>query len=194
MEKKDLIKYYADFILYGNRTMEEAAIALGISKRTLQLYINTHLKQQDEKLYEKVRQHLENIAQQRHSLGGKIGKRTTSYDKEQIETMADRLIAAFFDDKTPSSVKETKTLEQLSSQYKIPKSTLYDLLMKSLDNERKSQIKSIFEYNKTIGKSTPKAIEDDLKYYDKPQEEKVIKDNIDISQIESSKKSGSNKR
>lgn len=193
MKKEDIVKYYADYILYGNKTMEEAAIALGISKRTLQLYINNYLKEQDEELYKKVKEHLEHIAHQRHSLGGKIGKRTTSYDTEQIQTMADRLIKDFFDQKTNGQVKEVKTLEQLSNEYHIPKSTLYDLLMKSLSSDKKNQIKSIFEYNKTIGKSYARNIDDDFKYEVLP-EEKVIRDNLSIDQLGSRKESGPNKR
>ena len=145
MIKQAILEYEATYIIYGNKTMDEVAKALNISTRTLQLHINKELKESNPELYQKVRDRLDEITKKRIADGGKRGKRKTSYDLNRINSIADDFIENFKE--TPMSLKE------LSEKNGIPQSTLYELFMKYLEKEKLAMVKSVFEYNNTIGKS-----------------------------------------
>lgn len=183
MAKKEILEYEAMYLIYGNKTMDEAADALKISTRTLQLHINKELKETNPELYKEVRKRLDEISKQRHSLGGKKGKRTTGYDIEFINQIADELIGNFKDKSSFLKQVGTTSLRYLSDRYKIPTSTLYELFMEYLDKEKLDMIKSIFEYNRTIAKRNKNTFEE----FDKNDFDKVQED-IGVKKVEKTKR------
>ena len=153
MAKKEILEYEATYIIYGNKTMDEVAESLKISTRTLQLHMNKELKEINPELYKQVRERLDEISKQRNILGGKKGKRTTNYDIELINKIADELIENFKDKTSYLKLVGITNIRTLAEKYNIPPSTLYELLTKYLDEEKLATIKSIFEYNKTLANS-----------------------------------------
>lgn len=143
MEEK--IKYEATYILYSkNKTLEEIANELNISKRTLQNHINTLLPEIDKELYEKVRIKIDDTSKLKNALGGQISKKNSSYTKEEIEFLCKEFTKAFND----NNKEEIMSLREFAEKYNIPKSTLYDVLTKYVTDNDLSMIKSLFEFNK----------------------------------------------
>ena len=52
MKQNPMTRYYAEYLLHGKRTMQEAADSLKIHKRTLQRHINDYLAKEDKDLYD----------------------------------------------------------------------------------------------------------------------------------------------
>lgn len=143
MEEK--IKYEAEYILYSkNKTLEEIADELNISKRTLQNHINTLLPEIDKKLYEKVRIKIDETSKLRNIKGGQTSKKYSSYTKEEIEYLCNEFTKAF----NNNNKEEIMSLREFAEKYNIPKSTLYDILTKYVTDNDLSMIKSLFEFNK----------------------------------------------
>ena len=143
MEEK--IKYEAEYILYSkNKTLEEIAKELNISKRTLQNHINTLLPEIDKDLYEKVRTKIDETSKLKNALGGQTSKKVSSYTKEEIEFLCKEFTKAFSD----NDKDEIMSLREFAEKYNIPKSTLYDILTKYVTYNYLSMIKSLFEFNK----------------------------------------------
>lgn len=143
MEEK--IKYEAEYILYSkNKTLEEIADELNISKRTLQNHINTLLPEIDKKLYEKVRIKIDETSKLRNIKGGQTGKKHSSYTQEEIEYLCNEFTKAF----NNNNKEEIMSLREFAEKYNIPKSTLYDILTKYVTDNDLSMIKSLFEFNK----------------------------------------------
>lgn len=143
MEEK--IKYEAEYILYSkNKTLEEIADELNISKRTLQNHINTLLPEIDKKLYEKVRIKIDETSKLRNIKGGQTSKKNSSYTQEEIEYLCNEFTKAF----NNNNKEEIMSLREFAEKYNIPKSTLYDILTKYVTNNDLSMIKSLFEFNK----------------------------------------------
>ena len=143
MEEK--IKYEAEYILYSkNKTLEEISDELNISKRTLQIHINTLLPEIDKKLYEKVRIKIDETSKLRNIKGGQTGKKHSSYTQEEIEYLCNEFTKAF----NNNNKEEIMSLREFAEKYNIPKSTLYDILTKYVTDNDLSMIKSLFEFNK----------------------------------------------
>lgn len=143
MEEK--IKYEAEYILYSkNKTLEEIADELNISKRTLQNHINTLLPEIDKKLYEKVRIKIDETSKLRNIKGGQTSKKNSSYTQEEIEYLCNEFTKAF----NNNNKEEIMSLREFAEKYNIPKSTLYDVLTKYVTDNDLSMIKSLFEFNK----------------------------------------------
>lgn len=143
MEEK--IKYEAEYILYSkNKTLEEIAKELNISKRTLQNHINTLLPEMDKELYEKVRIKIDETSKLRNIKGGQTSKKVSSYTKEEIEFLCNEFTKAF----NNNNKEEIMSLREFAEKYNIPKSTLYDILTKYVTDNDLSMIKSLFEFNK----------------------------------------------
>lgn len=143
MEEK--IKYEAEYILYSkNKTLEEIADELNISKRTLQNHINTLLPEIDKELYEKVRIKIDETSKLRNIKGGQTSKKNSSYTKEEIEYLCNEFTKAF----NNNNKEEIMSLREFAEKYNIPKSTLYDILTKYVTDNDLSMIKSLFEFNK----------------------------------------------
>lgn len=143
MEEK--IKYEAEYILYSkNKTLEEIANELNISKRTLQNHINTLLPEIDKKLYEKVRIKIDETSKLRNIKGGQTSKKYSSYTQEEIEYLCNEFTKAF----NNNNKEEIMSLREFAEKYNIPKSTLYDILTKYVTDNDLSMIKSLFEFNK----------------------------------------------
>lgn len=143
MEEK--IKYEAEYILYSkNKTLEEIAKELNISKRTLQNHINTLLPEMDKELYEKVRIKIGETSKLKNALGGQTSKKVSSYTKEEIEFLCKEFTKTFSD----NDKDEIMSLREFAEKYNIPKSTLYDILTKYVTDNDLSMIKSLFEFNK----------------------------------------------
>lgn len=143
MEEK--IKYEAEYILYSkNKTLEEISDELNISKRTLQNHINTLLPEIDKKLYEKVRIKIDETSKLRNIKGGQTGKKHSSYTQEEIEYLCNEFTKAF----NNNNKEEIMSLREFAEKYSIPKSTLYDILIKYVTDNDLSMIKSLFEFNK----------------------------------------------
>lgn len=143
MEEK--IKYEAEYILYSkNKTLEEISDELNISKRTLQIHINTLLPEIDKKLYEKVRIKIDETSKLRNIKGGQTSKKYSSYTQEEIEYLCNEFTKAF----NNNNKEEIMSLREFAEKYNIPKSTLYDILTKYVTDNDLSMIKSLFEFNK----------------------------------------------
>lgn len=147
---EEKIIYEADFILHGKRTMPEVADALKINIRTLQIHINEKLKDIDLNRYQMVREHLAKITTERQKVGGTIGKKTTSYNMDLVNLMADDMISSY--EVMSDSNMQVKTLKDLEAKYNIPTSTIYELFMKYLDKEKLEKIRMIFNYNRSIAR------------------------------------------
>ena len=184
MAKKEILEYEAMYLIYGNKTMDEAASALKISTRTLQLHMNKELQQINPELYQEVRKKLDKIAKERQILGGKKGKRTTGYDINFINEIADELINNFKDKSSFLKQVGTTNLRYLSDKYKIPTSTLYELFMEYLDKDKLDMIKSIFEYNRTIAKRNKNTIDQ----FDKNDFDIMQEDDTGVKKVEGKKR------
>ena len=114
---EEKIIYEADFILHGKRTMPEVADALKINIRTLQIHINEKLKDIDLRRYQMVREHLAKITTERQKVGGTIGKKTTSYNMDLVNLMADDMISSY--EVMSDSNMQVKTLKDLEAFHMI---------------------------------------------------------------------------
>lgn len=168
----------ATYYSQGKTTVAEAARRFLVSERTFQLDINERIYQAIPQKIVKLKKEIEQttdtskkkeledeilrcrklpfdliraktqVTIKGNQKGGRIGKRSSSVDLSFLNFIADSLIEEFKYNETPISY----SLRDLEAKYGISKSTLYEWFMKYLNNEKKEQIKSIFEYNNTIGK------------------------------------------
>lgn len=121
MTDEQIIKE-ANTYLNSNKTIDETAKNLGISKRTLQLHLGK-LKIIDPKLNKLVIEKKESNQKQGRIKGGKLGKATPSYTKGEAENVAEKII------------KYNYTYEEASKRLNIPKSTIYEMTHSKLVNK-----------------------------------------------------------
>ena len=88
---KDQIIQEAQTYLSGDKTIEETAKNLNISKRTLQLHLGK-LDIIDPELHKLVLEKKESMQIKGRVKGGTIGKATPSYTKEEAEYVANEMI------------------------------------------------------------------------------------------------------
>lgn len=96
-------------------TERETAEKLGISRRTLQLHLKK-LEDIDPVLYNMVLMKKKSNVIAGRSKGGKIGKATPTYTKEEANIVANGII------------RESYTYEEAAMIYGVPKSTIYEMV------------------------------------------------------------------
>ena len=119
MTNEEKIISEANTYLNSNKTMEETAKELGISKRTLQLHLG-RLDVIDPELNKLVLAKKESNQKNGRIKGGQIGKVKPSYTKEEAENIANEII------------KHGYTYEEASKRLNIPKSTIYEMVHSKL--------------------------------------------------------------
>ena len=122
-------------IVENDLMLEEVSKKYNCSLSTINKYISSLMNTEDDELKELYEKYLK--ASERHrvngySKGGQVGVRTTSFSENQIENIY-RLI-----------VDEGYTLRMVEELTGFKKSTIYDLLMKNLDDDRKKILSSEF--------------------------------------------------
>lgn len=121
MNNEQIIKEAKTYIS-SNKTIDETAKDLKISKRTLQLHLGK-LEIIDPKLHELVLEKKEKMQIKGRIKGGQIGKATPSYTKEEVENIANIII------------ENEYTYEEVSKVLEIPKSTIYEMVHSSMVSE-----------------------------------------------------------
>ena len=141
MSKEDKIKTVAKFIIENNATVSETAEYFSISESCIKKYINdpNNLIRISFSDYEKIKVIQESLQIEGRSIGGKVGKRSATLKEDEILRIAMQMI------------KMEWTLEQASIQLNIPKSTIYENLVKIKDIELKKRIQKLFDENRGIG-------------------------------------------
>ena len=130
MNKDQIIKE-AQTYLSGDKTIEETAKNLNISKRTLQLHLGK-LDIIDPELHKLVLEKKESMQIKGRVKGGTIGKATPSYTKEEAEYVANEMI------------KNGYTYENASKRLGIPKSTIYEMVHSNfIDKELKDKLEVV---------------------------------------------------
>lgn len=114
MNKEEIIKE-ANFYLNNDLTEREAALELGISRRTLQLHLKK-LGEIDVLLYDAVLKKKESNVKTGRIKGGVQGKATPSYTKEEAIAVANIMLG------------ESLTYEEAAKRCNIPKSTIFEML------------------------------------------------------------------
>lgn len=128
---KDQIIQEAQTYLSGDKTIEETAKNLNISKRTLQLHLGK-LDIIDPELHKLVLEKKESMQIKGRVKGGTIGKATPSYTKEEAEYVANEMI------------KNGYTYENASKRLGIPKSTIYEMVHSNfIDKELKDKLEVV---------------------------------------------------
>ncbi len=143
-------KVIVEAILNGNMTLLEVANSLNISKSTIQKRLQA-LKESDPVKYSEVREKIDSIAKTRYGMGIK-GKRTSSYDSVAKEIL--EKLEQLYNNQQHYEDFSYQSLRELEKEYGIPKSSLYDRLIKCANEEQLKMLKYIFSYNNTIGKRT----------------------------------------
>ena len=105
--------------LNSDKTIEETAKDLKISKRTLQLHLRK-LDTIDPELHKLVLAKKESMQIKGRIKGGTIGKATPSYTKEEAERVANKIIVNGY------------TYEEAAKRLGIPKSTIYEMVHSEL--------------------------------------------------------------
>ena len=141
MSKEDKIKTVAKFIIEKNATVNETAEYFSISESCIKKYINdpNNLIRISFSDYEKIKVIQESLQIEGRSIGGKVGKRSATLKEHEILRIAMQMI------------KMGWTLEQASIQLNIPKSTIYENLVKIKDIELRKRIQKLFDENRGIG-------------------------------------------
>lgn len=106
----------------NNKTIEETAIELGLTKKTLINHLKK-LKDINEDLYNQVQAKKNRNLTEGRITGGKIGKATSNYTKEEVEKLALLMINNKF------------SYREAAQQFNIPKSTIYEILHSGLISE-----------------------------------------------------------
>ena len=115
----NIIVKEAEEYVSNNKTVEETAKDLGISKRTLQLHFK-RLQKINENLHKKVLEKQETAQQIGRIKGGQVGKSHSHFTKEQAEKIANTII--------------TKALsyKDAEEEFGLPKSTIYEVVHSDL--------------------------------------------------------------
>ena len=114
MDNNQIIQEAKTYIS-SDKTIEETAKDLKISKRTLQLHLGK-LDAIDPELHKLVLAKKESMQIKGRIKGGTIGKATPSYTKEEAEHVANEII------------KYGYTYEEASKRLNIPRSTIYEIV------------------------------------------------------------------
>lgn len=115
MDSKKIIDE-ANMYLNSDITIKELANLLSIDRKTLQIHLNDKLKEIDLELYNLVLNKKESQIKIGRIEGGKIGKRSPSYTKEDALDIAQDIIQLEL------------TYEEANKKYGIPKSTIYEMV------------------------------------------------------------------
>ena len=116
-------------------TEKETAEKLGISRRTLQLHLRK-LEDIDPVLYNLVLMKKKSNVIAGRSKGGKLGKVTPTYTKEDANIVANGII------------NESYTYEEAAAVYGVPKSTIYEMVHSDyVDENTKMQLDIIAARN-----------------------------------------------
>ena len=105
----------AKIYVENDKTVEETAKDLGISKRTFQLHLKK-IKELDPELDKLVITKKKKNILTGNIKGGQIGKATPSYTKEEVNDIAREIISKHL------------TYEEASIQFGIPKSTIFEMM------------------------------------------------------------------
>ncbi|MBR5369828.1 MAG: hypothetical protein IK137_00830 [Bacilli bacterium] len=119
----------------NNLTVGETAEKLGISRKTFQIHLKK-LGEINQLLNDLVLQKKESNLKAGRIKGGKVGKNTPTYTKEDANIVANGII------------RESYTYEEAAMIYGVPKSTIYEMVHSDfVDEDTKMQLGLVAEYN-----------------------------------------------
>ena len=119
----------------NNLTEKETADKLGISRRTLQIHLKK-LGDIDPLLYNLVLMKKNRNVREGRIKGGKTGKATPTYTKEEANIVANGIIS------------ESYTYEEAAMVYGVPKSTIYEMVHSDfVDENTKMQLDLVAAHN-----------------------------------------------
>lgn len=128
---KDQIIQEASVYITNDKTIEETAKELNISKRTLQLHLGK-LEIINPTLYKLVLAKKESMQKKGKIKGGMTGKAKPSYTREDANRVAEEII------------KNGYTYEDASKRLGIPKSTIYEMVhSKFVSKELKNMLEAV---------------------------------------------------
>jgi len=120
----------------NDKTINDTAKDLGISKRTLQLHL-AKVKDIDLNLHYLVLAKKTSQIKAGRIKGGTISKATSSYNREDVENIAKAML------------RNEMTYTEAETEFGIPKSTIYELMHSSLiDKELRDSLDILAEANK----------------------------------------------
>ena len=122
MTNDERILEEADYYLNNDVTIKQASSDLGISKRTLQLHLQKLESISPEKA-KLVKDKKLASEKQGKIKGGSLGKRGPTWTKEQAMEIAEAMI------------NKQMTNREAESAFGIPKSTIYEMTHKGIDDE-----------------------------------------------------------
>ena len=133
MASEEVIIFEAQTYVNSNKTIQEIASDLHISKRTLQLHIKK-LETINKKLYVQVKEKQKSNETIGRVKGGQNGKRSTTISKEKAEELANYLL------------RHETTYQDASSRFDIPKSTIYEATHSdNISSELRSMLDTLAE-------------------------------------------------
>ena len=137
IERQRKILEVAKFIIENKATINMAAQQFNLSTSSIKKYINNleNLQSIDMEIYKEVKEVQKEIESIGHYVGGKNGIRGPQYTEFEGLEIAETMIA------------EGLTLEQASTRFNIPKSTLYETLKRIDDEEVEEELKNLFDSN-----------------------------------------------
>lgn len=129
---QEIINYIIDY----NTTIEYASLKFGVSESTIKKYI-AKLKQENNDLYKKYILNKDKRIEISNSVGGKNGKRESNHSEFEALEIAETMISS------------SLTLEEASKLFKIPTSTIYDMLNRIDDNDLQKELSELYQCNKS---------------------------------------------
>lgn len=107
-----------------------------MSESTIKKYI-AKLKQENNDLYKKYILNKDKRIEISNSVGGKNGKRESNHSEFEALEIAETMISS------------SLTLEEASKLFKIPTSTIYDMLNRIDDNDLQKELSELYQCNKS---------------------------------------------
>ena len=137
IERQRKILEVAKYIIENKATINMTAEHFNLSTSSIKKYINNpeNLQSIDMNIYNAVKETQQEIEAIGHYVGGKNGIREPKYTEFEALEIAETMIA------------ESLTLEQASSKFNIPTSTLYETLKRIDDEKIAEELKNLFDIN-----------------------------------------------
>jgi len=137
IKRKTKILEVAKYIIENKATINMAAEHFNLSTSSIKKYINNpeNLQSIDMDIYNAVKETQKEIEAIGNYVGGKNGIREPKYTEFEALEIAETMIA------------ESLTLEQASSKFNIPTSTLYETLKRINDEKIEEELKILFDSN-----------------------------------------------
>lgn len=137
IERQRKILEVAKYIIENKATINMVSEHFKLSPSSIKKYINNqeNLQSIDMNIYNAVKETQQEIEAIGHYVGGKNGIREPKHTEFEGLEIAETMIA------------ESLTLEQASSKFNIPRSTLYETLRRIDDEKIVEELKILFDIN-----------------------------------------------